>query len=147
MSRIPALSAALVALALTACSSSGQAAPPSSPAPALTSAIPSPSSSVATHHRRHKARHHKTHPPSTPAAVPVSLCGAPSNPYRLNLCGRGSFVYSPPSDVCSYFNCIANFPNGRGYMVECQDGTYSMSGGISGACSHHDGESKAVTRG
>jgi LPXTG-motif cell wall-anchored protein len=29
-------------------------------------------------------------------------------------------------------------------MVECQDGTVSMSGGISGACSDHGGEKQAV---
>jgi hypothetical protein len=90
--------------------------------------------------------------PSTPAAttppvVAVSLCGAPPNPYKLNLCGRGSLVYSPPSDVCSYFNCIPNFPNGTGYMVECNDGMYSMSGGRPGACSYHNGEGRAVTQG
>ena len=89
--------------------------------------------------------------PSTPAAttpaVAVSLCGAPPNPYKLNLCGRGSLVYSPPADVCSYFNCIPNFPNGTGYMVECNDGMYSMSGGRPGACSYHDGEGTAVTQG
>ncbi len=75
------------------------------------------------------------------------LCGAPANPYHLNLCGRGSLVYDPPADVCSYFDCIANFSNGKGYMVECRDGTYSMSGGRRGACSYHDGEGSAVTRG
>jgi hypothetical protein len=77
----------------------------------------------------------------------VSLCGAPANPYGYNLCGRGSQVTSPPSDICTYFNCIANFTHGHGYMVECNDGTYSMSGGIHGACSYHGGESQPVTNG
>jgi len=27
------------------------------------------------------------------------------------------------------------------YLVECEDGTYSHAGGISGACSDHGGES------
>ena len=89
-------------------------------------------------------------PSATPhhprAPVPVALCGAPTNPYGLNLCGRGHLVYSPPAGVCSYFNCIANFPNGTGYMTECNDGTYSMSGGHQGACSYHGGESTAVTQ-
>jgi len=85
--------------------------------------------------------------PTTPPAVAESLCGAPPNPYHLNLCGRGSLVYNPPSDVCSYFSCIPNFPNGTGYMVECNDGMYSMSGGRQGACSYHGGEGTAVTQG
>lgn len=91
-------------------------------------------------------------PPSTHAAPPPppqppSLCGAPSNPYGYNFCGVGGFVTSPPSDICNYFRCIANFGNGRGYMVECNDGTYSMSGGIRGACSYHQGEDQPVYSG
>jgi hypothetical protein len=34
---------------------------------------------------------------------------------------------------------IPNYDNGRGYRVQCDDGTYSQSGGIQGACSHHGG--------
>jgi hypothetical protein len=64
-----------------------------------------------------------------------------------NLCGRGSLIYSPDPDTCSYFNCIGNFANGRGYMVECVDQTYSMSGGRSGACSYHGGELRPVYSG
>jgi hypothetical protein len=32
-------------------------------------------------------------------------------------------------------------------MVECNDGTYSMSGGIRGACSYHSGEERPVYSG
>lgn len=34
---------------------------------------------------------------------------------------------------------IPNYENGRGYRVQCEDGTYSQSGGIQGACSWHGG--------
>ena len=34
---------------------------------------------------------------------------------------------------------IPNYDNGRGSRVQCADGTYSHSGGIQGACSHHGG--------
>jgi hypothetical protein len=152
MRRAPVLLAVLTVLFLAGCSS-GQPAPSSSPLPTLvptlatspspsrsTSPAPSPSPSpVKTTLKPHTVK------PTPPVAVP--LCGAPSNPYHLNLCGRGSLVYNPPADVCSYFDCIANFPNGKGYMVECRDGTYSMSGGRQGACSYHDGEGTAVTQG
>ena len=86
---------------------------------------------------------------TTQAAPPPkpSTCGAPSNPYGYNFCGKGGYITSPQSEVCSYFNCIANFFNGHGYMVECKDATYSMSGGISGACSHHGGEDRPVYSG
>jgi len=80
-------------------------------------------------------------------AIPngTSLCGAPANPYGYNLCGNGHLVKDPPVGICTYFDCIDNFWNGRGYMVECEDGRYSMSGGISGACRYHGGESSPVS--
>lgn len=83
--------------------------------------------------------HSASHTPST--------CGAPSNPFGYNFCGNGAHVTSPPLNVCDYFDCIASFWNGRGYMVECSDGMYSMSGGVRGACSDHAGEERAVYSG
>lgn len=157
MRHAPTVLAMLAALLLTGCSSGpGQSSPSPpttltsqspfsslSPSPSSPSSIsPSPSSPQPAPTR---FRQRPTAQPSTPAAE--SLCRAPKNPYHLNLCGRGSLVYKPPSDVCAYFDCIANFSNGTGYMVQCQDGMYSMSGGLRGACSHHDGVRIAVTRG
>jgi hypothetical protein len=40
---------------------------------------------------------------------------------------------------CDTHDCIPNFDNGNGSVVQCSDGTYSHSGGIQGACSHHGG--------
>jgi hypothetical protein len=40
---------------------------------------------------------------------------------------------------CDTHDCIPNFDNGNGSVVQCTDGTYSHSGGIQGACSHHGG--------
>jgi hypothetical protein len=34
---------------------------------------------------------------------------------------------------------IPYYDEGRGYRVQCADGTYSQSGGVQGACSHHGG--------
>jgi hypothetical protein len=42
---------------------------------------------------------------------------------------------------CTTHTCIPNFPNGNGYIVQCQDGEWSHSGGLPGACSDHGGES------
>jgi hypothetical protein len=81
------------------------------------------------------------------ASSTSSLCGAPANPYGYNLCGIGNKVTTPPSDICAYFSCIENFGNGSGYMVECNDGMYSMSGGIDGVCSDHRGEGSPVSDG
>lgn len=73
-----------------------------------------------------------------------SLCGAPPNPYGYNLCGVGSTISNPPSNICSYFSCIDNFWNSNGYMVECGDGSYSMAGGYSEACSYNGGVAQTV---
>ena len=73
-----------------------------------------------------------------------SLCGAPANPFHLTLCAGGQLVTTPPSGVCGYFSCIGNFPDGTGYMTECRDGEYSMSGGREGVCTDHGGAARPV---
>ena len=79
-------------------------------------------------------------PTNVPQPPPQNLCGAPPNPWGYNFCG-GSLIYAPPGNFCSYFNCIASFwKSTNGYVDECQDGTYSHSGGRPGACSYHGGE-------
>jgi len=42
-------------------------------------------------------------------------------------------------EFCETHDCIENFEEGNGYVVQCRDGTWSQSGGIRGACSHHGG--------
>lgn len=73
---------------------------------------------------------------ATPAAS--NLCGASSNPWGYNFCA-GSFISSPPSNFCSYFACIASFWNGIGYVMQCSDLMFSLSGGRRGSCSYHGG--------
>jgi hypothetical protein len=53
----------------------------------------------------------------------------------------GEPLYVPPIDFCDTHDCIPNFYNGTGYPVQCQDGSWSNSGGRPGACSWHGGES------
>ena len=119
----------------TSTSSTAAPAPPSIAAPPTTLApAPPPTPAPAP-------------PPLPPTTAAGELCGAPPNPMGYNLCGRGSQVYSPDPSTCSYFNCIGNFSNGRGYMVQCNEGSYSMSGGRRGACSTHGGEGKPVYSG
>lgn len=54
--------------------------------------------------------------------------------------GPGSTGHATDAEFCSSHSCIANFPNGNGYIVQCQDGGWSHSGSLSGACSDHGGE-------
>ena len=49
-----------------------------------------------------------------------------------------------PADFCSTHDCIPNFDNGTGYIVQCNDGMWSHSGGRPGACSYHGGESSTT---
>lgn len=55
--------------------------------------------------------------------------------------GPGSSSHAEDSQFCESHHCIANFPDGNGRVVECSDGEWSHSGGLSGACSDHGGES------
>ena len=82
--------------------------------------------------------------PPPPTAQPVNLCGAPSNPWGYNFCG-GGLIDSPDPSFCDYFNCIPSFwQSTNGYVVQCVDGTFSHSGGRSGACSYHSGEGRPL---
>jgi hypothetical protein len=53
----------------------------------------------------------------------------------------GSPSHATDSQFCSEHECIGSFETEPGTIVECSDGAYSHSGGLSGACSHHGGES------
>ncbi len=79
-------------------------------------------------------------PATTPSPPPTSqACGAPANPWGYTFCG-GTVLTSPPSNLCSYFACIASFWNQtNGYVARCRDGLLSHSGGVRGACSSHGG--------
>ncbi|MEV4094704.1 hypothetical protein [Streptosporangium saharense] len=75
-----------------------------------------------------------------------TLCGAPANAYGFTFCATGARVTAPLTETCLVFSCIDNFSEGRGYLVMCKDGKVSMSGGLSGVCSYHDGWLKDVYR-
>src|SRR3954471_16321052 len=50
---------------------------------------------------------------------------------------------SPRAKFCETHECIGDWENANGTRVQCADGAWSFSGGISGACSHHGGHSDA----
>ena len=170
MSRIEARIAAagvLFALILsTSCSSSGNSGVASPTAVAVGTSITapiaaaaSPSSAAAVPAMAPPTQAPTTPAPTTPPPPPTpppaptktvapppptaNTCGAPANPWGYNFCS-GGFITAPPSNFCSYFNCIASFSNGRGYVMECGDLTFGKSGGISGSCSGHGGNYRAL---
>ena len=51
----------------------------------------------------------------------------------------GSSSHATDSQFCSEHKCIGEFTTEPGKIAECRDGTFSHSGGISGACSDHGG--------
>lgn len=83
-------------------------------------------------------------PTSVPTAAQADLCGAPQNPWGYNFCG-GGLIYAPDPSFCDYFNCIPSFwRSTNGYVVQCNDGLFSHSGGRRGACSSHGGEGRSL---
>jgi hypothetical protein len=153
-----ALAAAILTPATSPRPTDSPVADPASPSvvipttPAATT--PAPRSTAPPSATRPAATTASTTPTATPSpsAVPTTtkpapLCGAPANPYGYNFCGRGGYVRNPPSQVCTYFNCAPNFWSGKGYMEQCQDGTYSMTGGRAVSCTRHGGDLRDVYRG
>lgn len=90
-------------------------------------------------------------PKPTPKPTPTAAAPTPTpahtgvngNPWGYDFT-PGNLIYDPPADFCSYFACISSFWNGRGFVNECNDETYSKSGGISGDCSRHGGEMRPL---
>jgi hypothetical protein len=77
-------------------------------------------------------------PAASPAAPTTSQSTSAPQPASE---GPGSFDHAGDAEFCSTHGCIENFPNGNGYVVQCADGEWSHSGGLSGVCSDHGGES------
>jgi hypothetical protein len=87
---------------------------------------------------------HQATPKPTPRPTQPPACqSVNNNPWCYNF-SSGKLIYNPPSNFCDYFNCISSFWNGSGFVNECQDGSYSLSGGHQGDCSHHGGESRPL---
>jgi len=138
-----AMTAGLLAV-LAACSSQTLYGGAGTPEP-TTSTVVAPSPSVSS-----RPTHHASSQPKNPSPPHRSTSSQPkpqsqprypavnNNPwdYNFSCC---HLIDNPPSNFCDYFNCIATFWNGQGYVVECSDTMYSLSGGRQGVCSHHGG--------
>jgi hypothetical protein len=116
---------------------------PSLPRPSVRTTVPRTTARTTVAPPAPTARRTTPRPPP-PAPRVRPLCGAPTNPYGYNFCGRGGLIYSPKPDICVYFECIGNFGNSPGYMIQCDDGMFSTAGGRQGACSQHGGVNRPV---
>ena len=68
-------------------------------------------------------------------AIPGPVNGNPWG-YNFGCCKK---IFSPPSDFCSYFPCVTTFYDGAGFVVRCEDLTYSQTGGSKQVCASHEG--------
>lgn len=82
-----------------------------------------------------------TQPPDPPV-VKKSVQQQPSGPVYNSDPNGGSLVYNPPSNFCTTHSCVSTFwLRTNGYVVECNNGLWSHSGGVRGSCSRDGGES------
>jgi hypothetical protein len=71
--------------------------------------------------------------------LPTACPGVNCNPWGYNFI-PGNLIYNPPAGFCNYFACVTNFYKPHpGYIIECNDGLYTQSGGLRGACLPHGG--------
>ncbi|WCN82505.1 hypothetical protein [Micromonospora sp. LH3U1] len=92
-------------------------------------------------------------PPSKPTKSPRPSpsksrdprCGAPENPLGYDFCG-GTRIRRPAAEVCDWFDCVPQFWAGRGYLVQCRDGSVSLAGGRSNACAEHRGVRRTISK-
>ncbi|MGY0004044.1 hypothetical protein ACW0Q9_09095, partial [Micromonospora sp. I033] len=75
---------------------------------------------------------------TSPRPAAERRCGAPANPYGYDFCG-GSRIRRPAADVCDVLDCVPGFWSGRGWLVQCRDGTVSLTGGQRDSCDGNQG--------
>lgn len=82
-------------------------------------------------------------PRPSPSTTRDPRCGAPENPLGYDFCG-GTRIRRPATAVCDWFDCVPQFWAGRGYLVQCRDGSVSLTGGRSNACEEHRGVRRTI---
>ena len=108
--------------------------------------VPSHKSIGTVIEQRTKAGQHiRAHAPIKVVVASEWLCGEPLNPWCFDFAG-GSVIYNPSYlRFCNYFNCISSFwESTNGYVIQCADGEFSHSGGVSGSCSSHGGNGRVL---
>ncbi|MFE9694812.1 hypothetical protein [Micromonospora sp. NPDC005806] len=80
---------------------------------------------------------------TTPQPAGERRCGAPVNPYGYDFCG-GDRIRKPARGVCDWFDCVPGFWSGTGWLVQCRDGTVSLTGGQRHSCAGNRGFRRTV---
>ncbi len=77
-----------------------------------------------------------TQVPVTPTPLPNSV----ANPWGYDFATPGVLITAPPLNFCIYFKCVTNFRMGQGYVMQCQDGMFTLTGGTAGSCMANKGD-------
>ena len=79
-------------------------------------------------------------PTPTPVVQPTPQRGVNNNPWGYNF-EPGQLIYNPPAQFCFYFKCVQDFYSqwAHGYVVECNDSSFSRNGGTQYACARDYG--------
>jgi PASTA domain-containing protein len=72
--------------------------------------------------------------------IPPPINGNPWG-YNFGCCDK---IFNPPADFCTFFACVTTFNNGTSFVVECQDGLFSATGGSKQTCSGHNGHKRTL---
>lgn len=120
------------------------------PAPPVVEFSPEPEATVEPQAAAPSRAPRMVYVPSTPRVTvvnrtprPSELCGAPYNPWAYNFCS-GDVIWTPPDTFCEFFECIERFWKGRGYVVQCRDGSFSKTGGRLITCNRNGGEYRTL---
>ena len=82
----------------------------------------------------------------TPGAMGESACPRPvevPNPWCYTFVS-GRQILNPPTNFCTFFACAPQFFQGQGFVVQCQDLTFSKTGGTPSACAGQGGEQRTL---
>jgi hypothetical protein len=82
---------------------------------------------------------------ATPTPTPTEQRGVNNNPWGYNF-DPGQLIYNPPAQFCFYFRCAWDFYSqwASGYVVECNNGSFSRTGGTRFACAGDDGVKRTL---
>ncbi|MFF5052118.1 hypothetical protein ACFY1S_02885 [Micromonospora sp. NPDC000663] len=143
--------AAAVALLVPAALIESDPSDPTGGAEVAAAATPAPTPSLApalihpATPRRSTAPKPTKSPRPSPSTSRDARCGAPENPLGYDFCG-GTRIRRPAAEVCDWFDCVPEFWAGRGYLVQCRDGSVSLTGGRSDACADHRGVRRTISK-
>jgi hypothetical protein len=142
--RTAVVAAALAVMVPVALANSGPSDPTSTETAVAAPGVPAPTGSSTASRATGSAPAPRDTGSAKASPKPERRCGAPKNPMGYDFCG-GKRVREPAREVCDHFDCVPGFWEGRGYLVQCENGKVSLAGGSPRACGLHGGVRRTVT--